>query len=213
MRATGANGGDGIGAVADASRGRRPGARRLGVCIVALALLLPAASAFAQAVNKSVNITDSTEPDTTAVVNHTNAINSGTGQTICRNPDVPANTVTFSMATTHPDFVRLARARSRMEQRQAGNLPTVRVIGAGARVFNVVQTCIVATWRSDVDYRVNANTGSFRVDAQTCTGLTQVQIDYFRDTCAADVANETIQLETEGLTIQRVRLRGSGNAL
>lgn len=205
MRATGANGRGGSGA--------RAGASRFGVCIVALALLLAAAPAFAQAINKSVNITDSTEPDTTAVVNHTNAVNSGTGQTICRDPDVPANTVTFSMATTHPDFVRLARARSRMEQRQAGNLPTVRVIGAGARIFNVVQACIVATWRSDVDSRVNANTGSFRVDAQTCTGLSQIQIDYFRDTCAADVANQTIQLETEGTTILRVRLRGSGNAL
>ena len=71
-----------------------------GVIVLSLALLLPAASALAQIVNKNFVITNPSDPDTTATVTHTGASNTGIGQTICRNG---ANTVTISVATTHPN--------------------------------------------------------------------------------------------------------------
>ena len=215
MRAIAGDGGfggnDGFHGIGSGASARRARPSVIGATCLALALLLPAGPALAQAINKNLVITDSTDPDTTANISHLNASNSGTGRTICRQG---SNTVTFSAATTHPDFVRLVANKGRMDQRVFGNFPTLRVQAAGAVVYNIVLACsTAATWRSDVDQRPNVNSGSFRVDGQNCTGLNQAQVDYFRNTCAADVDNTTIQIQTEGTTILRVRLRGSGTAL
>lgn len=181
-----------------------------GAVVLWLALLLPAASALGQVPNGNVTITDSGEPDTTGAVNHTGASNSGTGQTICRDG---SNTVTVSGATTHPESVRLGRNKSRLTQAALGNNPTVRVIGAGAQVFNVVVTCEAAKFRNNVNYASNVRAGKFVVDAKNCTGLTEARATYLNDTCTADVDNKTIKFKVEGSTITKLKLQGKGFAL
>lgn len=182
----------------------------IGGAVLALALLLPAAPALAQVVNRNFNITDSTDADTTATANHSGASNSSTVQTICRDG---ANTVTVSGATTHPDFVRLVKNTTRLGQTGLGNPVTMRVIGAGAVVFNVVLTCITSELQTSVNNATNVSAGKFQVEAETCTGLNDQRINYLNDTCLADVANETIKFKLDGTTIEKLRIKGAGTAL
>jgi hypothetical protein len=172
--------------------------------VVALALLLPAAAALAQVPNANFKITDLSEPDTTATVNHTGASNSGTGQTICRNG---TSTVTVSVATTHPESVRLAKNTATMSQGTLGNFPAVRVVGAGAQVFNVVLACDSASFKSYINAEPFKNFGSFQVQGVNCTGLTEARANYLRDTCAIDVNNTTIQLTTDGAVVEKVSIK------
>ena len=181
-----------------------------GAAFVLLALLLPAASAFGQVPNGNVTITDSGEPDTTGPTNHTGASNSGTGQTICRNG---SNTVTVSVATTHPERVRLGKNKTQMQQRSLGNYPTVRVIGAGAQVFNVVLACEAASYTSNVNLASSVRAGKFIVDGKNCTGLTEARATYLNDTCTADVGNTTIKFSIDVSTITKFKLQGKGSAL
>ena len=184
--------------------------RRPAVAMLALALLLPAAAARGQGVNRNFVITDSTDSDTTATANHSGASNSSTVQTICRNG---SNTVAVSGATTHPDFIRLVKNTTKLGQTGLGNPVTMRVVGAGALVFNVVLTCITAEVETSVNNASNVSAGKFQMEAETCTGLIQARIDYLRDTCAADVENTTIRFTLDGTTIEKVRIKGAGTAL
>jgi hypothetical protein len=197
---------------ADVERRRaRVRANRLigcGAAVLLLALWLPATSALAQVPNGNFTLADGGEPDTTGVVNHNGATNSGTAQTICRNG---SNTVTVSGATTHPESVRLANNKSSMEQRSVGNFPTVRVIGAGAQVFNVVVACDSAAYRSNVNYAPNVRAGKFSLDVKNCTGLTEARATYLNDTCTADVANTTIKFTIDVSTITKLKLQGKGS--
>jgi hypothetical protein len=179
-----------------------------GVVVLALALLLPAAAALAQVPNANYNITDLTESDTTGTVNHTGATNSGTGQTICRNA---TSTVTLSVATTHPESVRLMKNTASMSQGSAGNLPTVRAVGTGAQAFDVVLACASASFKSYVNAAPFKNIGNFQVSAANCTGLAEAQATYVRDTCAADVSNTTIRVTTNGAVIESFSIRAKGS--
>ena len=181
----------------------------LAAVIFSLGLLLPAASALGQVINRNFVITDATDADTTGAANFTAASNSATAQTICRNG---SNTVTVSGATTHPEFVRLVRNTARLDQGGRGNLVTVRVIGAVGQVFNVVLVCEEAAIRTFVNNAPNIGAGDFRLQAKNCTGLSDVRAAYLNDTCAADVDNTTLRMTIVGTTIERLRLRGRGNA-
>ncbi len=179
-----------------------------GAVVLSLALLLPAASALGQVVNKNFTITDTEEPDTTGTANHTGTSNSATGQTICRNG---SNTVTVSGATTHPEFLRLIKNTAKLSQGGRGNLPTLRVIGAGGQVFNVVLTCDAASFKSFVDNQPFTNTGSFQIQGENCSGLTEVRASYLNDTCAADVDNTSIQMTIVGAIIETLTIRAKGS--
>ena len=179
-----------------------------GVVVLSLALLLPAASSLAQIVNKNFVITDLSDPDTTATVNHTGASNSGTGQTICRNG---SNTVTLSVATTHPEYLRFARNTVTMSQGTLGNYPTVRAIGAGAQVFNVVLVCKSASFSSYVNNEPFKNTGTFQLQAANCTGLTLTWATYLNDTCTADATNSTLKFSVVDAILERFAVKARGN--
>lgn len=178
-----------------------------GLVVLSLALLLPAAPSLAQVVNQNFVITDSTDPDTKATIVHTNATNSGTGQTVCRNG---TSTVTISGATTHPEFVQFKKNTAKMDQKALGNFPTIRVVGAVGLVFNVVLTCTSAEYKSSINNAPQVSAGKFEVRAEGCTGLTQARIDYLANTCAADTANTTIEFTIDGTTIESLRIRGAG---
>jgi len=171
-------------------------------------LLLSAASSLGQVVNENFIITDMAEPDTKGTANHTGASNSGTGQTTCRDG---SNTVTVSGVTTHPEFVRLAKNSASMKQGSIGNLPTLRVIGAGAQVFNVVLTCGSAAFESNVNNAPNVNIGVFQVQGANCSGLTEARASYLHDTCTADVDNKTIKISIDGAIIEKLTIRGKGS--
>jgi hypothetical protein len=181
-----------------------------GVVVLSLALLLPAASSLAQIVNTNFVITDQSDPDTKATVNHTGASNSGTGQTTCRNG---SNTVTLSVATTHPEYLRFKSNTVTMSQGTLGNSPTVRVIGAGAQVFNVVLTCTSASYRSYVNNEPWANSGTFQVQAASCTGLTSTQATYLNDTCTADVTNTTLRFSIVDTLLKIFAIKGKGSTV
>jgi hypothetical protein len=188
-------------------------AMRLNGCAVvvfSLALLLPAAAAVAQVPNTTFHITDQNDADTTCSLNQTGASNTGVAQTICRNG---GNTVTISVATTHPESVKLQKATAQLEQGSAGNLPTVRVIGAGAQVFDVVLTCSAATFKSFVNNTSSSNSGAFQVTGGKCSGLSDTQAAYLNDTCAADTTNTTITLTLKGAVVDRFTIKGRGNSL
>ncbi len=178
-----------------------------GVVFLSLALLLPAASSLAQIVNKNLVITDLSEPDTTAAITHTGASNSGTGQTICRNG---SNTVTISVATTHPEYLKFAKNTVTMTQSSLGNYPTVRVIGAGAQVFNVVLACESASFKSYVNNQPNMNAGTFQVQGASCTGLTLTRATYLNDTCTADVTNTTLKFSVVDAILESFAIKAKG---
>jgi hypothetical protein len=185
-----------------------------GAALLSLALLLPAASALGQIVNRNFTITDNTEPDTTGTAGHIGASNSGTGQTICRNG---SDTVTVSGATSHPEYVKLANNDARLSQGNSSNptednFPTLRVIGAGAQAFDVVLACEAARFTALTHGTVSVDTSRFEIRAKNCTGLTEMRVDYLNDTCAADANNTTIKLKTDGATISRLTLRAKGIA-
>ena len=181
-----------------------------GAVVLALALLLAPASALGQVINRNFTITDSTDSDTTAVVNHSGASNSGVAQTICRNG---SNTVTISGTTTHPDSVRLVKNTTRMGQTGLGNPVTARVIGAGGLVFNVVLACITSELETFVNNASNVSAGKFQLQLETCTGLTDPRITYLNDTCLADAANTNIKFTIDGTTLEKLRIKGAGTAL
>ena len=181
-----------------------------GVVVLSLALLLPAASSVAQIVNKNVVITDQSDPDTKATVNHTGASNSGTGQTTCRNG---SNTVTLSVATTHPESLRFTKNTVTMSQSNIGNFPTVRVVAAGALAFNVVLTCESASYRSFVTADPSKNSGTFQVQAASCTGLTRTRATSVTDTCTADTTNPTFTLSIVDAILERFAIKAKGTAL
>ena len=179
-----------------------------GAVVLSLALLLPAASALGQVIDRNFTITDSGEPDTTATVNHTGASNSGSGQTICRNG---SNTVTVSGVTAHPEFVQLVKNTARMMQGGLVNRPTLRVIGAGAQIFNVVLICEAAQFKSLVNAAASVNAGQFLVQGKNCTGLSETQATYLSDTCTADVDNQTLKYIIDGSLIRKLNLIGKGS--
>jgi hypothetical protein len=178
------------------------------VVVFSLALLLPAAAALAQVPNTNFKITDLTDADTTCTLTHTGASNTGVGQTICRNG---SNTVTVSVATTHPENVRLQKGTARMDQGTVGNLPTVRVVGTGAQVFNVVLTCSTATFKSFVNNAPFSNSGNFQVSGGNCSGLSDTRAAYLHDTCAADPTNTTITFTLNGAVVDKLAIKGRGN--
>ena len=155
-------------------------------------------------------ITDQSDPDTTATVNHTGASNSGTGQTTCRNG---SNTVTLSVTTTHPEYVRFKSNTVTMSQGTLGNYPTVRVIGAGAQVFNVVLACQSASFRSYVNNEPFTNSGTFQVQAASCTGLTLTQATYLNDTCTADVTNTTLRFSVVDTILEMFAIKAKGSTV
>jgi hypothetical protein len=179
-----------------------------GVIVLSLALLLPAASSLAQIVNKNFVITDLSDPDTKATITHTGASNSGTGQTTCRNG---SNTVTLSVATTHPEYLRFAKDTVTMSQGALGNYPTVRVVGAGAQAFNVVLTCQSASFRSYVNNEPFKNAGTFQVQAASCTGLTLVRATYLNDTCSADTTNTTLRFSVVDAILEMFAFKAKGS--
>ncbi len=175
--------------------------------LLSLALLLPAAPSLAQVVNQNFKIIDEVDPDTTAIGNFTGASTSGSGQTICRNV---SDTVSLSIVTTHPEFVRLVKNTARLEQGGPGNLPTVRAVATGGQVFNVLLTCDAASIKLNVNNSPSVSAGSFQLQGENCIGLSDLRATYLANTCAADVDNTTIKLSVVGSTIEKFKIKGAG---
>jgi hypothetical protein len=109
--------------------------------------------------------------------------------------------------------VRFKSNTATMSQSTLGNYPTVRVIGAGAQVFNVVLTCTSASFKSYVNNEPFSNTGTFQVQAASCTGLTLTRATYLNDTCTADVTNTTLKFSIVDTLLKMFVIKARGSTV
>jgi hypothetical protein len=181
--------------------------------VLTAGLLCGAQTGFAQAVDGEFEINDDKSSSTAFLDAEGNEYGAEVRGVCTSGVEPTVEMVVITVATDHPDRVKIGDKKAEVGQRDKSNLASSVNVAFDDPVddgndFDVDLECLKRA-RVEVDVDVSKNQGKFKADLQECTGLDSNQGAIVRQICDG---NSSVKGRFDGTIgeVQKARIRGKG---